>query len=210
MPKYVFYLEIQCWEFFVLYVHHFHIVNIKGKNSYDCLKYENGVHRVQRIPSTESQGRIHTSACSIALFPENCFKKITISMNDLRIDVYRASGPGGQSVNTTDSAVRILHIPTGIITQCQNEKSQLRNKIIAMKILKIKLQKFYDNKNNQHRVKERKSLIKSGDRSEKIRTYNFPQDRCTDHRLGITVYNLNKILSGNLSIFILKNKKIIF
>jgi peptide chain release factor 1 len=131
-------------------------------------------------------------------------------MNDLRIDVYRASGPGGQSVNTTDSAVRILHIPTGIITQCQNEKSQLRNKIIAMKILKIKLQKFYDNKNNQHRVKERKSLIKSGDRSEKIRTYNFPQDRCTDHRLGITVYNLNKILSGNLSIFILKNKKIIF
>jgi len=174
------------------------LVSMKGPKIYEALQYENGVHRVQRIPITESQGRIHTSACSVAVFTENTNEKMKIHSDDLRIDVFRSSGPGGQSVNTTDSAVRILHIPTGISTQCQNEKSQIRNKLAALKILHIKLEDFYASKKKQRRRKEKKLLVKSGDRSEKIRTYNFPQDRCTDHRVGETFYNIDKILSGNI------------
>jgi len=174
------------------------ICNIQGKPAYESLRHEGGIHRVQRIPITESQGRIHTSACSVVVLPDITVNKIEILNADLRIDVYRSSGPGGQSVNTTDSAVRITHIPTGIVVQCQNEKSQIRNKLSAMKVLESRLNQHYYNKINEDKKNTRKSMIKSGDRSEKIRTYNFQQDRCTDHRYGINIYNLNKLFSGNM------------
>lgn len=174
------------------------IVNIKGYNVYKEFRHENGVHRVQRIPETESQGRIHTSTCSVIAMPEENIQKISLNEKDIRIDVFRSSGPGGQSVNTTDSAVRILHIPTNIMVQCQNEKSQARNKITAINILKIKLQKFYNEKKQKQTLKEKRSIIGTADRSEKRRTYNFPQDRCTDHKFNITIQNLDKLFSGNL------------
>jgi len=181
------------------------ILRVSGVNIYEYTKYESGVHRVQRIPVTESQGRIHTSVCTVVVLHAEIRKKMSIKENELRVDVYRASGPGGQSVNTTDSAVRMTHIPTGIVTQCQNEKSQLRNKMSALKVLEVKLQKHFDDKAKEKQSKERKTLLKSSDRSEKIRTYNFPQDRCTDHRSGVVTYNLSKLMSGDIYNFINKN-----
>lgn len=175
------------------------IATIAGKQVFSWLKYEAGVHRVQRVPETETQGRIHTSACSVAILPEAEEIDIQIEEKDLRIDVFRAGGPGGQSVNTTDSAVRITHLPTGTVVQCQDEKSQLKNKSRAMKVLRARLLKSKQDDVNRERAEERKIMVKKGDRSDKIRTYNFPQDRCTDHRFGITIHNLDKLLSGDLS-----------
>ncbi|MEI6789877.1 MAG: peptide chain release factor 1 [Myxococcaceae bacterium] len=174
------------------------ITMVTGDQVYAWLKFEAGVHRVQRVPETETQGRIHTSACSVAILPEAEEVDIQIEDKDIRIDVFRAGGPGGQSVNTTDSAVRITHIPTGVTVQCQDEKSQFKNKAKAMKVLRARL---YDAKQaavDKERAEERKAMVKSGDRSDKIRTYNFPQDRCTDHRVGVTVHNLPKLFAGEM------------
>lgn len=177
---------------------------ISGNEVYSQLKYEAGVHRVQRVPQTETQGRVHTSTCTVAILPEAEDIDLKIEEKDLRIDVYRAGGPGGQSVNTTDSAVRITHIPTGLVVQCQDEKSQLKNKAKALKVLRARLYDKMQEELNLERAKERKEMVKSGDRSEKIRTYNFPQDRCTDHRIGLTVHNLPKLFSGDLDDLITK------
>ena len=171
---------------------------VKGKGAYSKLKYESGVHRVQRVPATESSGRIHTSAATVAVLPEVEDVDVVINQNDLRIDVYRASGNGGQCVNTTDSAVRITHIPTGVVVTCQDEKSQLKNKDKAMKILKSRLYEKYQEEQNKDIADARKSQIGSGDRSERIRTYNFPQNRVTDHRIGLTLQKLDSILSGKM------------
>jgi peptide chain release factor 1 len=178
------------------------IVLIKGKGAYGKLKYESGVHRVQRVPETESQGRIHTSAASVVVMPEVEDVEIDINPNDLRIDVYRSSGHGGQSVNTTDSAVRIVHLPTNIVVTCQDEKSQLKNKEKALKVLKARLYDLEMSKQQENISNQRRSMIRSGDRSEKIRTYNFPQGRVTDHRIGLTLYRLNEILNGELDLLI--------
>jgi peptide chain release factor 1 len=175
---------------------------IKGKGAYGKLKYESGVHRVQRVPETESQGRIHTSAASVVVMPEVEDVEIDINPNDLRIDVYRSSGHGGQSVNTTDSAVRIVHLPTNIVVTCQDEKSQLKNKEKALKVLKARLYDMEMSKQQEDISSQRRSMIRSGDRSEKIRTYNFPQGRVTDHRIGLTLYRLNEILNGELDLLI--------
>lgn len=172
---------------------------IKGKGAYSKLKYESGVHRVQRVPVTESSGRIHTSAATVAVLPEVEDVDVVINQNDLRIDVYRASGNGGQCVNTTDSAVRITHIPTGLVVTCQDEKSQLKNKDKAMKILKSRLYEKYQEEQNKDIADARKSQIGSGDRSERIRTYNFPQGRVTDHRINMTIYQLESFLNGDIS-----------
>lgn len=174
------------------------IFSIEGEDTYGHMKYESGVHRVQRVPDTETQGRIHTSAVTVAVFPEAEEVDIDIKEKDLKIDVYRSSGPGGQSVNTTDSAVRVTHLPTGVVVTCQDEKSQLKNKIKALKVLRSRL---LDAKKAEHDAKmaqERKTMVSSGDRSAKIRTYNFPQGRVTDHRIGLTLYQLEDILSGNV------------
>ncbi|WBB38799.1 peptide chain release factor 1 [Parvimonas micra] len=172
---------------------------VKGKGAYSKLKYESGVHRVQRVPATESSGRIHTSAATVAVLPEVEDVDVVINQNDLRIDVYRASGNGGQCVNTTDSAVRITHIPTGVVVTCQDEKSQLKNKDKAMKILKSRLYEKYQEEQNKDIADARKSQIGSGDRSERIRTYNFPQGRVTDHRINMTIYQLDGFLNGDIS-----------
>ncbi|GAB4342274.1 MAG: peptide chain release factor 1 [Calditrichia bacterium] len=178
------------------------IVSITGKRVYGTLKYESGVHRVQRVPETETQGRIHTSAASVVVLPEVEEVEIDIDPNDLRIDVFRASGHGGQHVNTTDSAVRILHIPTGIMATCQDEKSQLKNKAKAMKVLMARLYDIELRKQQEAITSQRRSQIRSGDRSEKIRTYNFPQSRVTDHRINLTLYRLNEIMEGDLDMII--------
>jgi peptide chain release factor 1 len=178
------------------------IFSVEGQGAYGNLKYESGVHRVQRVPKTEASGRIHTSAASVAVLPEAEEVDIEIKPEDLRIDVFRSSGPGGQSVNTTDSAVRITHLPTNTVVTCQDEKSQLKNKNKALKVLRARLLDEARTEQKQKIDQERKSMVGTGDRSAKIRTYNFPQGRVTDHRLGLTLYKLGDVLAGNLDEFI--------
>ncbi len=171
---------------------------VRGAGAYGRLRYESGVHRVQRVPSTESQGRIHTSAATVAILPEAEEVDLQIDANDLRIDVFRSSGPGGQSVNTTDSAVRITYLPTNLVVTCQDEKSQLKNKAKAMKVLRSRLLDQKIAEREAERSLERKTQVGTGDRSAKIRTYNFPQGRVTDHRIGLTLHRLNAVLDGDL------------
>ena len=174
------------------------IASIKGKNIYSTLKYESGVHRVQRVPDTETQGRVHTSAATVAVLPEAEEVDVKIEEKDLRIDVFRSSGPGGQSVNTTDSAVRITHIPTGLVVSQQDEKSQIRNREKGLKILRSRIYEFERQKQDEKRSKDRKNKIGTGDRSERIRTYNFPQGRVTDHRINLTLHKLNEFMEGEI------------
>ena len=171
---------------------------VKGKGAFSSFKYESGTHRVQRVPETEAQGRIHTSAVTVAVLPEAEDIDIEINPNDIKVDVFRSSGPGGQSVNTTDSAVRVTHIPTGVVATCQDEKSQHKNKAKAMKVLKARLLDAKIKEDEQKRAAERKGQVGSGDRSGRIRTYNFPQGRMTDHRIGLTLYRLDGIMEGNI------------
>ena len=203
------YADIKNWNFEVLSISETGlkgikevICNISGKNVFGRLKYESGVHRVQRIPITETGGRIHTSAATVAVLPEAEEVDFNINDKDLRIDVFRSSGPGGQSVNTTDSAVRIRHVPTGIVVSQQDEKSQHKNKAKALKILRSRLLDREMQLKEKERAADRKSQVGSGDRSERIRTYNFPQGRVSDHRINLTVYKLNEILDGSLDIII--------
>lgn len=198
------YASVQGWKFEIMEVTETGIggykeatANIIGNGVFGRLKYESGVHRVQRVPKTETQGRVHTSAATVAIMPEAEDVDVNIEEKDLRIDVFRASGPGGQSVNTTDSAVRITHIPTGIIVSQQDEKSQHKNRAKAMKILAARLYDAELQKQQQERAASRKSQVGSGDRSERIRTYNYPQSRVTDHRINLTSHNLDNVVAGN-------------
>ncbi len=178
------------------------IFSVTGKSVYGDLRYESGVHRVQRVPITESQGRIHTSAVTVAVLPEAEETDIELDDADLKIDVYRSSGPGGQSVNTTDSAVRITHLPSGLVVICQDEKSQIKNRARAMRVLRSRLYEAVESKKQAERAASRKSQVGSGDRSERIRTYNFPQNRVTDHRINLTLYKLDHVMQGEINEFI--------
>ncbi|MEA3465055.1 MAG: peptide chain release factor 1 [Thermodesulfobacteriota bacterium] len=175
------------------------IAMITGQNVYSRLKYESGTHRVQRVPETETQGRVHTSACTVAVLPEADDVDLDIDPGDLRIDVYRASGAGGQHINKTESAVRITHLPTGVVVSCQDGKSQHKNKARAMQVLRSRILDAMQAEQDAHEAAERKSQVGSGDRSERIRTYNFPQGRCTDHRIGLTLYKLDAIMQGDFN-----------
>ncbi len=199
------YADINSWKFEILSISETGlkgikevICNISGVNVFSKLKFESGVHRVQRVPTTESSGRVHTSAATVAVLPEAEEIDIEVEEKDLRIDVFRSSGPGGQSVNTTDSAVRITHLPTGIVVSQQDEKSQHKNKSKAMKILRSRLLDNEIQQKNKERSEQRKTQVGSGDRSERIRTYNFPQGRVSDHRINLTLYNLTEILEGEI------------
>jgi peptide chain release factor 1 len=178
------------------------IFQVRGRGAYSQLKHESGVHRVQRIPVTEAQGRIHTSTATVAVLPEADDVEVDIDPNDVRIDVFRATGPGGQSVNTTDSAVRVTHLPTGLVVSCQDEKSQLQNRQRAMAILRARLYQMEQERLDAERSQARRSQVGTGERSEKIRTYNYPQNRVTDHRIGKTVYHLTEVLNGGLDEFV--------
>jgi peptide chain release factor 1 len=202
---YLRYAELRRWKVELLDSHATDIGGFKevvaaiiGKGAYSRLKYERGAHRVQRIPTTESQGRVHTSAVTVAVLPEAEEVDVFIDPNELRVDVYRSSGPGGQSVNTTDSAVRITHIPTGLVVICQDEKSQHKNKAKAMKVLRARLLDQMRGEQEARIAQDRKSQVGSGDRSERIRTYNFPQNRVSDHRINLTLYRLEAVLTGDL------------
>src|SRR6187397_2121911 len=177
------------------------VLAVKGDGAYSVFKWEAGTHRVQRVPETESQGRIHTSTATVAVMPEAEEVEVELDPNDLKIDVYRSTGPGGQSVNTTDSAVRITHVPTGIVVAMQDEKSQLQNKTKALRVLRARLYEAERERQQSEQAEARRSQVGSGERSEKIRTYNFPQDRVTDHRIKVTVNNLDEVLAGNLREF---------
>lgn len=199
------YAELQHWNVEILDSHPTGIGGFKeivaainGRGAYSRLKYESGVHRVQRVPVTESQGRIHTSAVTVAVLPEAEEVDIYIDPNEIRVDVFRSSGPGGQSVNTTDSAVRITHLPTGLVVTCQDEKSQHKNKAKAMKVLRARLLDQMQSEQEAKIAQERKSQVGTGDRSERIRTYNFPQNRVSDHRINLTLYKLDAVLSGSI------------
>lgn len=199
------YAEVRRWKVEILDIHQTGIGGIKeiiasinGKGAYSRLKYERGVHRVQRIPATESQGRIHTSAVTVAVLPEAAEVDVFIDPNDIRFDVFRSSGPGGQSVNTTDSAVRVTHIPTGLVVICQDEKSQHKNKAKALKVLRARLLDAMQREQEAKIAKDRKNQVGTGDRSERIRTYNYPQNRVSDHRINLTLYKLDMILTGML------------
>jgi len=174
------------------------VMSVTGAGAFSRFKFESGVHRVQRVPETESQGRVHTSAATVAVLPEAEDVEVDIGPNDLRVDVYRSGGHGGQSVNTTDSAVRITHLPTGLVVTCQDEKSQLKNKEKAMRVLKSRLLDLMRSQQDSELAQERRSQVGSGDRSERIRTYNFPQGRVTDHRIGLTLYKLDAFMQGDL------------
>ncbi|MDO8665371.1 MAG: peptide chain release factor-like protein, partial [Gemmatimonadales bacterium] len=182
------------------------IFAVRGSNAFGDLRSESGVHRVQRVPATESAGRIHTSAATVAVLPEAEEIDVKIEDKDLRIDVFRSGGPGGQSVNTTDSAVRITHLPTGLVVQCQDQKSQLQNKVKAMGVLRSRLLDKMISDQEAARSRERRAMVGTGDRSAKIRTYNFPQSRVTDHRIGLSVHNLQGVLDGDLTEFVLALK----
>ena len=174
------------------------VIGIEGKGAYKRLKYESGVHRVQRVPETESQGRIHTSTCTVAVLPEAEDVEVEIRDEDIRVDLFRSSGAGGQKVNKTETAIRITHFPTGIVVTCQDERSQLKNKDKAFRVLRTRLYDYYNGKASSQEAQNRKSLVGTGDRSERIRTYNFPQSRITDHRIGMSVHSMEAFLSGEM------------
>lgn len=210
LRMYVRYAENRGWRVEIMSAHESEaggyrevIARIIGSGAYSRLKFESGAHRVQRVPATESQGRIHTSACTVAILPEiDDVEAIDINPNDLRVDTFRSSGAGGQHVNTTDSAIRLTHLPTGIVVECQDERSQHKNRARAMSLLSARLLEAEVEQQQSERAEERKLQVGSGDRSERIRTYNFPQGRVTDHRIGLTLYDLDKVMEGGLDVVI--------